>query len=502
MKNIIVAIILFFAITVAVKAQPALDTICILQLNDVYEIGPLEQGKVGGMARVATVVKQHEARYQTIVVLAGDFVSPSVIGTTKLDGQRVLGRHMVDLMNRVGVDVVTFGNHEFDIPEQDLQKRINESEFTWLSSDVLHRTASGAIAPFYKIRPDSVALPTSFLITSKNNQFSVGLVSATIQSNQQPWVVYTDYLQSLKKAWKKIRKQSSVVLGLTHLTLEEDITVLRKIKHIRLLMGGHEHQHNYVTVRKGAIAKADANAKSMYRHLVYREGRQGKIAIRSTLLTVDSTVAPDPAIALVVKAWEDKAYASFRAAGMEPTAVVYKTDVPLDGTEVANRYRQTNLGNLIAASMLAAAPTAAGAVFNSGSIRIDDMITGVITQLDIIRTLPFGGALCEVTLTGELLKRMLLTSEQLRGVGGYLQLSTNFSKVTGTWLLNGNVINPLGNYKIVAPEFLFSGAEKGMEFLKQGNTGVITLARFGAPGDVRGDIRLAVVKYLAQLPAR
>ena len=128
-----------FLFHLSTNAQTAQDTICILQLNDVYEIGPLNQGGSGGMARVATLVKQHEARYKTFVVLAGDFVSPSVIGTTKIDGKRVNGRHMVDIMNKVGVDLVTFGNHEFDIPESDLQQRINESEFDWVSSDVLHK---------------------------------------------------------------------------------------------------------------------------------------------------------------------------------------------------------------------------------------------------------------------------------------------------------------------------------------------------------------------------
>src|SRR5688572_17838538 len=92
-----------------VIAQGPKDTLCILQLNDVYEIGALDQGRSGGMARVATIVREHEARYQTLVVVAGDFVSPSVIGTTKVDGQRVNGKHMVDLMNQVGVDLVTFG---------------------------------------------------------------------------------------------------------------------------------------------------------------------------------------------------------------------------------------------------------------------------------------------------------------------------------------------------------------------------------------------------------
>src|SRR5436305_956125 len=155
MKPLFWIILCFFYIHHPLFSQATSDTVCILQLNDVYEISPLNQGREGGMARVAAVIKQHKARYQTFVVLAGDFVSPSVIGTTKIDSQRVNGRHMVDIMNKAGVNLVTFGNHEFDIPENDLQQRINESQFAWVSSDVLHKDSNGVAAPFYRTKPDS-----------------------------------------------------------------------------------------------------------------------------------------------------------------------------------------------------------------------------------------------------------------------------------------------------------------------------------------------------------
>jgi len=486
----------------SIIAQTPGDTICILQLNDVYEIGPLNQGRSGGMARVATLVKQNEARYQTFVVLAGDFVSPSVIGTTKIDGQRVNGRHMVDIMNKTGVDLVTFGNHEFDIPEDDLQQRINESQFAWVSSDVLHKNSNGSVVPFYKMKPGSALIPAYFKLSSAHNQFNIGFVTATIQSNKQPWVEYADNLQSIKKAWKRVRRQSDVVVGLTHLSLAEDEKVLRKLKRIPLIMGGHEHQHNYVAVRKGAIAKADANAKTLYRHLIFRDGSRGKIKIISALINVDTTITPDPAVAAAVKEWEDKAYASFRAIGLEPDAVVYHTREPLDGTEAGIRFKQTNLGNLIAASMLAASPQADAAVFNSGSIRIDDVIEGVVTQLDVIRTLPFGGKLVEVNLNGALLNQMLATGNSIKGLGGYLQRSTNVSFDGINWLLNGTAIDPSKTYNIVSAEFLFSGAEKGLEFLKEGNPGIKSLKGFDDPGDIRTDLRLAVVKYLSGLDGK
>lgn len=502
MKRYSAMIVIALVIHYIAAAQSIKDTICILQMNDVYEIGPLNQGNEGGMAKVATLVKQQESRYQTFVVLAGDFVSPSVIGTTKIDGQGVYGRHMVDMMNKVGVDLVVFGNHEFDIPEKDLQERINESQFAWLSSDVLHKNSDGTVTPFYRTRPDSVVFPASFLLYSKHQQFTIGIVNATIHSNQQPWVVYQDQLQSVKKAYRQVKKHSDIIVGLTHLSLDEDKKLAIKMKHIRLIMGGHEHQHNYMPVRKGAIAKADANAKTMYRHLVFKEGKRGKIKIISNLVYIDSAVVPDPEIAAAVKLWEDKAYAAFRAIGLEPNAVVYHTKEPLDGTETNIRYKQTNLGILIAESMKAVSPKADAAIFNSGSIRIDDMIDGVMTQLDVIRTLPFGGKLCEVELTGTLLNQILITSDRIKGLGGYLQVSPNITFSGTNWQVSGTEIVPSKTYRIITLKFLFSGAEKGLEFLKEGNPEIKAINHFSDPTDLRTDIRLAVVKYLADIDGK
>lgn len=496
-RSIFITALFIFCLGQNIFAQGISDTMCILQLNDVYEIAPLEHGKTGGMARVATIIKQHEARYKTYVVLAGDFVSPSVIGTTKIDGQRVNGKHMVDIMNQCGVDLVTFGNHEFDIPENDLQQRINESKFAWVSSDVLHKNANGTVTPFYRTLPDSAVIPVSASFTAANDQFKVGIVTATIPSNKQPRVEYRDNLEYIKKAWKKERRESDVVIGLTHLALADDEHILRKIKRMPLIIGGHEHKHNYVKVRKGAVAKADANAKTVYEHLLFRDGRSKRIQIISKLINVDSTVMEDTAIAHAVKQWEDKAYVAFRASGLEPDAVVYHTKEPLDGTGENTRYKQTNLGTLIAQAIMAASPQTEAAFFNSGSIRIDDVIDGTLTQLDVIRTLPFGGKLCEVDMTGNLLNQILTTANNLKGLGGFLQLSPDLNFKDGKWLIKDAVIEPAKIYKIASTEFLFSGNEKGLEFLKEGNADIKQIKYFDAPGDLHTDIRLAVVKYLS-----
>ncbi|HXG01695.1 MAG TPA: hypothetical protein VNL69_12945, partial [Bacteroidota bacterium] len=67
----------------SVSQSDAVD-VTLLQLNDVYEISPLENGAYGGLARVATI-RKHLLRENpnTFTFLAGDFISPSAIGTSE-----------------------------------------------------------------------------------------------------------------------------------------------------------------------------------------------------------------------------------------------------------------------------------------------------------------------------------------------------------------------------------------------------------------------------------
>ena len=100
--------------------QPDGSSFIVLQINDVYEISPLDRGRVGGMARFAAVLRRLEAENpNTIAVIAGDFLSPSLISSLsrRVDGRevRIAGEQMVDVLNAAGLDYATFGNHEFDV---------------------------------------------------------------------------------------------------------------------------------------------------------------------------------------------------------------------------------------------------------------------------------------------------------------------------------------------------------------------------------------------------
>jgi 2',3'-cyclic-nucleotide 2'-phosphodiesterase (5'-nucleotidase family) len=115
-------------------------TIKLIQVNDVYEISPLGGGRYGGMARVAHISDSIKMQFpNSYLVMAGDFLNPSLIGTLKVDGKRVKGRQMIEVMNAMDFDLATFGNHEFDIKENELQQRLNESTFNWVSANVFQK---------------------------------------------------------------------------------------------------------------------------------------------------------------------------------------------------------------------------------------------------------------------------------------------------------------------------------------------------------------------------
>jgi 5'-nucleotidase/UDP-sugar diphosphatase len=115
--------ILFSSLFSCVKNDGKID-FTIMQLNDVYEIAPIQAGEFGGMARVETL-HQHllQENKNTLLVMAGDFLNPSLLGTLKVDNERVYGRQMIEVMNAMKFDLVAFGNHEFDLSQNDLQKR-------------------------------------------------------------------------------------------------------------------------------------------------------------------------------------------------------------------------------------------------------------------------------------------------------------------------------------------------------------------------------------------
>lgn len=436
----------------------------ILQINDVYEIGPVGGGKSGGLARVATIRKRLLAENpNTFTVLAGDFVSPSALGTAKVDGQSLAGQQMVAVLNALGLDLVTFGNHEFDLKEDQLLARLSESRFGWTSANVTR--ASGGAFP---------GVSSHAVLTGREgkNQVRIAVVGVTLNSNPQPFVSYADPVDSFRKELEALRGQADVVMGLTHLAFDQDQALAEAIPEVDFILGGHEHENTraYRGSDFTPIFKADANARTVYVHRLRYDVARKSLAVDSRLVIVNDAIPEDPEVAKVVTDWENKGFAGFREQGFEPTEQVAVTTVSLDGREASVRNKATELTDLLARAFQAEAQGSELAVYNGGSIRIDDVLPpGPITQYDVIRILPFGGKVLTVDIKGSLLAQALDQGLANRGRGGFLQTANVSQNASGGgWMVGGQPLDPGRTYRIAINDYLASGKEQGLDFLKPG----------------------------------
>jgi 5'-nucleotidase len=474
MRMLAVAFLLLIQLASPAHAQPhdaPAKTFTILHFNDVYEITPVEGGKAGGLARVARYRAELKAKDPSLLTtLGGDYVSPSALGTARIGGEPLRGKQMVAVLNLVGVDWATFGNHEFDIPEAALRARLAESKFRLVSSNVTD--AAGASFP-NTVR--SAIVP----IRTRHGVVRVGLIGLTIDANRQPWVRYAPPVDAAKKAIAEITGKYDVLVALTHLSIGGDQTLVEQVPEIDLVLGGHEHE-NYVLERGPhftPIIKADANVRTLALVTVTVPAK-GRPTATARIQRVDDRMKEGPKTAAEVKTWVDAGFAAFRKDGFEPAHVVARIDEPLYGREAAVRNGPTDLTELICEAMRREAKTDL-VVFNSGSIRIDDVVQpGPVTEYDVIRVLPFGGRILKATFTGALLSRVLEIGVRNRGTGGYLQT-----------LGVPPTLDPAAKYTLAISDFLLTGGEANLGFLTRANPEISDIQELR-------DIRMAVIDEL------
>ncbi len=445
-------------------AVPAPPRITLLQLNDVYEITPLGGGRWGGPARVATLLDGLRAENpHTFAVLAGDLLSPSALGTAQVDGERLDGRQMVAVLNAMGLDYATFGNHEFDLREGSFRERLRESTFHWTSANV--RAADGSVFP-------GVSSHVILSAPGPGGPLRVGIVGLTMERDVPPWARVGDAIETARAMAALLQDSVDVLVALTHQTLVRDIELVRAAPEVDLVLGGHDHDN--LQIRRGEmltpILKADANARTVWIHDITWDARAGRARIDSRLVPITDEIAEQERTRAVARSWVDVAYAAFRAAGFEPDAPVAQVPIALDGLESSVRTRTTALTELIATAMHGEVPGADGAVVNGGSIRIDDVVApGPLTQYDIIRILPFGGPVVEVEMRGALLERVLEQGERNRGTGGFLLLAGIERAQPAGWRVGGAPLEATRTYRIAISDFLLTGREQGLAELTRSN---------------------------------
>ena len=206
---------LLFALCAVVSNTFAQDgetvRVTLLQVNDVYQIAPVDKGKRGGLARLATL-RQNILKESphTLYLLAGDTLGPSVASNI------FKGRQMIAAWNATGLDYAALGNHEFDFGDAVLRERMRESKFTWLGSNVFDRKTGklfGDMPPYVVREFGGVKVGLFGLLTTDTKQ----------TSSPGPDVEFRDPCRTAKETIKQLRKRGArTIVAITHLTIEND----------------------------------------------------------------------------------------------------------------------------------------------------------------------------------------------------------------------------------------------------------------------------------------
>ena len=494
--------ILFLVLSCSAPPRNAANEIdfIVLQLNDVYEIAPLEGGKAGGLARVASLRQELlEETPNVISVLSGDFLSPSLMGTLKLpNGEKIAGLQMVETLNTLGLDYVTFGNHEFDISDPDvLQKRIDASTFKWTVCNAL-RVKDGEKAPFTQNGNPVPKYIVHEMTTPGGKKVRLGLLGVVLPFNQIDYVHYLPVEETFRSTYEVMKEETDLVLGITHLSIDDDLALALKMPEIPLFLGGHDHVNMNRMAGKTVVTKADANAKTVYIHRINYNLETGKTRIRSTLKKIDNNLPEEVRTKSVVDKWQNELTQIITKMGYTPEHKLMVAKELLECKESSIRTRQTNFGTLTVNAFEAVWPGADVYMVNSGSMRLDDDIAGQITEFDVLRTFPFGGDIQQVKIKGADLIRLLDAGlEKNVGEGGFMQIS-KVTKEQERWMVNNKPIDLNAAYVVVLPGFVASGREANLEFLKDYKS--VERESLEAGGvKIKNDIRDILIYYMQTL---
>lgn len=382
----------------AVIEQPALR---FLLINDVYFGDTLRNG-TGGLSRVAYLRDSLAKTGPVTLVLAGDFLSPSLLS------KWYRGEQMRQELNAAGVNLVTFGNHEFELDGDTLIGRIANSRFKWTSANCMQ--ANGE--PFPGV---------SKWDTTTISGVKVGVFGVTIVSDYRRYVKCSDADSAAHAAIAALRAEGAgVVYGLTHQTLEADSALLSREPALDFILGGHEHDSHRILIGDKRLIKADANSRSA-QFFTITKTPNGWVQ-EDRLIQIDRSIPMQPATQAVVAQWNDSV-----AKRLGPESTVATIAFPLDGRDAVNRAQESALGDVVT-DAIRLGTGADAAVMNSGTMRLDDMLpAGPITNYQLESIFLFGDETRIITfpITGSRLREILEhgVAAGSVGKGPYLQVS-------------------------------------------------------------------------------
>lgn len=230
---------------VAMSLALALDAqdLVILHLNDTHSHVDAERsgkhaGRGGAIEQAAYIddVRQEQGKKNVLLLHAGDF-SQGTSYFTELNGDIE-----IDLMNAMGFDVITIGNHEFDNGIDELARRLGnlEADVVCANYDFTGTALEDLVEPYVIVRKAGKKIGIIGLLADLSD-----LVDASVSEKlkfQDPVSVAQKYATYLKE-----EKKCDLVICLTHLGYDgepnTDQELAKNVVDVDVIVGGHSHTH-------------------------------------------------------------------------------------------------------------------------------------------------------------------------------------------------------------------------------------------------------------------
>ncbi len=415
--------------------KPAEKHLLLITTNDIH-------AHIADFPRLATAVRQARDTADVLLLDAGDRWTGSAY-VDRADGRLPVIR----LMNRLGYDAATLGNHEFDPGQAVLQRSIDSARFPVLCAN-LHCGATAAMRP----TPPSAILERSGI--------RIGIVGAVTNygPNGHPdghdevfeGLTFTDGVETLLNA-QDLVDNCDVRIALSHLGHPKDFEVATAAPRYHAIVGGHSHTEVDTLINGVQVTQTGKNLRNVGVVDITLSGR--------TVKSVD--------------------YRNYPIAGFEPdpeftdlVKEIYANPalhVPVG--KLARTADKTGLANLFTES-IRRATGADAAFYHIGGVRSDMLPEGDVPLCAIYDLDPFGSHVSTFEATPEELRRFLLTIFNEEKTGGIPHIIDLYSTTPYTVVTDGqtatNVLFPDlqegRRYRIAISDYAFKNYKGANDF--------------------------------------
>lgn len=235
----------------------------ILHTNDTHsQIEPLPSSdkyypnRGGYINRKALIDSVRQAEKNVLLIDAGDFLQ----GTPYYN--LFHGRVEAEGLNRMGYNVGTIGNHEFDEGLDSLKILVDQLNFPIVNCnyDFSNTVLNNLIKPYIILNKDGI----------KIGIIGVGAeLEGLVQKTKSKEAVFRPISESVNHYAQILRKQKKcdLIICISHIGYDEDKILATKSDNIDIIIGGHSH-----TFMEEPDVQKNRNGKDVF---VYQAGSKG-----------------------------------------------------------------------------------------------------------------------------------------------------------------------------------------------------------------------------------